>query len=691
MPKKVHSINTNKFNQMMQPTHKIHVYDYVFIGAGASTILLLLSLERNALLENKNILIADPDRKDQNDKTYCFWGNAQEPFVQNIERIVSHRWNSFAVNQSLTDKSNSIEYFHIKGIDLYQELNRIIQKFNITRTYASVNELKENNDHTKVLSENETWLAKMVFDSRPPSFHKPNIHQAHLFQSFVGFVVQLNDAHFNSTTIDLMDFNVPQNENTQFMYVLPFGQNLALVELTRFGENIITVHEAEPIIKNYVEQHYGAFQLIDTEIGCIPMSSAEITTETPSQKIIKIGARAGAIKPSTGYAFKNMINHSETISQSILNNTKIEIIERSPRFQLYDRLLLKIIEKNHTTATSIFETLFQKNPLALILKFLDEKTSIWEDIQIFKTLPFLTFMKALLKDTWHRFYPLMPTFILLITALILNLLFVLDPEICNKTSLILGVAGLFTVGIPHGALDHLLESKQINHKPTFKFIFQYLGVAFLYFLLWVIAPKLSFYFFLFFSIWHFGSTDILEWRVRKNKAFKSWLWGTLVFGIILFGHFNETKDILLNMNVDLSAIKDSTVFYTYWVSIVLAIVFAIIENKKQIFLAVAIILLANQLPLLIAFGIYFIGQHSFTGWTHLKQGLNANNLNLTKKAFPFTFGALFLFAVLTVCIQLNLVSQINNNLLSLFFIFIACISFPHVLAMNMFYKKTSLN
>jgi len=675
----------------MQPTNKIQVYDYVFIGAGASTILLLLSLELNNQLQDKNILIIDPDLKNQNDKTYCFWGNAQEPFIQNIAHIVSHRWNSFAVNQSLTDKTSNIEYFHIKGIDLYQELNRIIQKFNVNRSYLTVNEIKENNDHTQVLSESETWFSKMVFDSRPPNFLKPNNHQAHLFQSFVGFVVQLNDANFNFTTIDLMDFNVPQNENTQFMYVLPFGQNLALVELTRFGKNKITLEEAEPIIKDYVEQYYGTFKMIETEIGCIPMSSAEITTENPSQKIIKIGARAGAIKPSTGYAFKNMIKHSEVISQAISNNSKIEIIERSPRFQLYDRLLLKIIEKNHGTATSIFETLFQKNPLALILKFLDEKTSIWEDIQIFKTLPFLTFMKALLKDSWHRFKYLIPSFILILTTLFLNLLYSINPEICNKASLILGVVGLFTVGIPHGALDHLLESKQINHKPTFKFISQYLGISFLYFLLWVIAPKLSFCFFIFFSIWHFGSTDVLEWRVGKNKAFKSWFWGTLVFGIILFGHFKETKDILLNMNVDLSAFNDSLVFYGYVASIIAAIAFAIFENKKQIYLAVLIILLANQLPLLITFGIYFIGQHSFTGWTHLKKGLNSNNIALTKKAFPFTFGAILLFGILIVFIQLKLVNQINDNLLSLFFIFIACISFPHVLAMNMFYKKTNLN
>jgi len=386
-----------------------------------------------------------------------------------------------------------------------------------------------------------------------------------------------------------------------------------------------------------------------------------------------------------------MIKHSEAISQAISNNSKIEIIERSPRFQLYDRLLLKIIEKNHATATSIFETLFQKNPLPLILKFLDEKTSIWEDIQIFKTLPFLTFMKALLKDTWHRFNHLMPSFLLILTTLFLNILFVINQEICNKASLILGIAGLFTVGIPHGALDHLLESKQINQKPTFKFISQYLGISFLYFLLWVIAPKLSFYFFLLFSIWHFGSTDILEWRVVKNKVFKSWFWGTMVFVIMLFGHFKETKDILLNMNVNLSAFNDSLAFYCYLASIVAAIAFAILENKMQIYFAVAIILLANQLPLLITFGIYFISQHSLTGWKHLKTGLKANNIELTKKAFPFTFGALLLFAVLFVCIQFKVVSQINNNLLSLFFIFIACISFPHVLAMNTFYKKVKLD
>jgi Brp/Blh family beta-carotene 15,15'-monooxygenase len=322
---------------------------------------------------------------------------------------------------------------------------------------------------------------------------------------------------------------------------------------------------------------------------------------------------------------------------------------------------------------------------------LDEKTSIWEDIQIFKTLPFLTFMKALLKDSWYRFKHLMPSFLLILTTLFLNLLFVVNQEICNKASLILGVAGLFTVGIPHGALDHLLESKQINHKPTFKFIIQYLGIAFLYFLLWVIAPKLSFYFFLLFSIWHFGSTDVLEWRVGKNQTFKSWFWGTMVFAIMLFGHFKETKDILLNMNVDLSAFTDSIAFYCYVASIIAAILFAISENKKQTYLAVLVILLANQLPLLITFGIYFIGQHSLTGWTHLKKGLNANNLSLTKKAFPFTFGALLLFAVLFVCIQFNLVNQINDNLLSLFFIFIACISFPHVLAMNVFYKKVNLD
>jgi hypothetical protein len=57
-----------------------------------------------------------------------------------------------------------------------------------------------------------------------------------------------------------------------------------------------------------------------------------------------------------------------------------------------------------------------------------------------------------------------------------------------------------------------------------------------------------------------------------------------------------------------------------------------------------------------------------------------------KKSLPFTLGALFLFIVLGISQKFNLYHFDTKNMVSLAFIFIACISFPHVVAMNVFYK-----
>jgi hypothetical protein len=93
------------------------------------------------------------------------------------------------------------------------------------------------------------------------------------------------------------------------------------------------------------------------------------------------------------------------------------------------------------------------------------------------------------------------------------------------------------------------------------------------------------------------------------------------------------------------------------------------------------------LPLITSFGIYFIGQHSISGWSHLKKGLNFNNFSLFKKALPFTAGALLLLVTFLFLLKNDYLSRFNEHLITIFFVFISCISFPHVVEMNKFYKK----
>jgi lycopene beta-cyclase len=659
-------------------------YDYAFIGAGASTILTLLSLEHHQLLQNKKIIIFDPEQKNRNDRTFCFWGTKNEINLQQILPLVSKKWNKIAVNQIDTPNPQEIEYYHIRGIDIYKQLDRLIDSFQIERSFSRVNAITDIEENVAICSESQQWLSKIAFDSRPPTFATPQNNESLLYQTFWGLNVVLENPRFDSNTIDLMDFNVPQNNQTQFVYVLPYNQSSALVELTRFGKEKIEEVEATNILNQYIQERFGNFKIIDTEEGCIPMYTSPLNDVSESKNIIKIGANAGAIKPSTGYAFKTMLKHANEIGKKLASKELPPKIAVKKRFQLYDRLLLKIIEEKPLISKSIFEKLFLKNNTSVILNFLEEKTSLKDDIKIFSTLPFFTFFKALIHDLTSNIKHEIA--VLFLTILIVSLQ-ALNPMISNTFSILLGLMALFLRGIPHGALDHLLEAKQINGTPKLSFIFKYLLLGFIYLIAWFYLPNLSFLFFIVFSIWHFGSTDIHEWKIRGFTNLKSWIWGTLIFTLILGGHTLETNEIIQKMNVTMPIINAENGQLILMIGIVISIIFSIYNRKKGLSLIVISLILSAKLPLLTSFGIYFLGQHSINGWSHLRRGFNTNNNTLMKKSLPFTLGALFLFIVLGISQKFNLYHFDTKNMVSLAFIFIACISFPHVVMMSRFYKK----
>ena len=246
--------------------------------------------------------------------------------------------------------------------------------------------------------------------------------------------------------------------------------------------------------------------------------------------------------------------------------------------------------------------------------------------------------------------------------------------------------GLFLVGIPHGAVDHLLETENLNSRIKPKFVISYLGLAFLNLVLWLFFPIGALFFFIGYSAWHFGQTDLKEWKLKKINRIKIVTWGILILGIILLGHIAETNSILENMNalkIPINKILGKQI------SILLAfvgILWAIFEKRWMMLLSSFMLLTSIGLPLITSFGLYFIGQHSINGWLHLKEGMKANNTALYLKALPFTIGALFLFVAFIFLLRNNYLSELNENLITIFFIFISCVSFPHVMAMNKFYK-----
>jgi len=639
------------------------------------------------MLAKKKIALIDADEKTTNDKTYCFWTSMDDTIAKDCQHLFSQTWSKISVNRQEPEVLDNSRYVHISSIALYDECRRIVKEYRLSRIFSSVSSLHKTEKGVEVKTEKGVFHADMVFDSRPPIFAFPAKNEAILWQTFIGYIISPSELYRQADCVDLMDFDIPQHGFTQFMYVLPLPNNRILVEVTRFGAEPITSNQAEPILDDYIQRRFGTYTVLETEKGTIPMSTSKIVYEKMT-RVIPLGGRSGAIKPSTGYAFKKMYQAAEHIAESIETHKKLSPMLMEPkRFQFYDRLLLLILLHHPFLGKEIFSTLFKKNHVFSVFRFLEGKTSIFQDIRILLTLPFRPFLRVLKIELSVSTKGLLAPIFTLVVAVLLLLIQTFAANFSFYIQVILFSIGFIAVGLPHGAVDHLLESGVDIKGIKLSFVLKYLGVSFIFLLLWILSADSALLFFLAYSIWHFGQCDFQEWSPNKSNTLKNILWGTTLFGILLIGHQEETNRILSSLHTVQFPFTNSQATILTSVMLLFSLVWSIIERKTSFFLTVCMLYVACQLPLLSAFSLYFIGQHSLNGWRHLKIGLKTNNQTLYLKSLPFNLGAIGLLVV-SYWLSKNYFQLFSPvEMASVFFVFLSCISFPHILWMHHFYKK----
>tara|TARA_R110002049_G_scaffold194392_2_gene363280 strand:+ start:7971 stop:10001 length:2031 start_codon:yes stop_codon:yes gene_type:complete len=654
-------------------------YDFLFIGLGAANSLLILSLYKNKLLEGKNIAIIDPSKKLTDDKTFCFWSTKEELHELNIEELVSHSWDHIEIKEITKQNINPLKYQHIKGVDLSTKTKEILSLNEVTFYRSPMNGTPNITlDYCELKFKDLLIRSTYVFDSRPPSFSPLQKNQSHLFQSFLGWKIKTSKAVFDTASMTMMDFKIDQNNSTQFIYILPFEKNSALIELTRFGQEKLTEKEAAAILQNYIQQLDDNFEITEHELGIIPMSTAMLNVDNYGNNWINMGARANQLKCTTGYAFHAMAEDAIQQMEAIKANKLTTRKPNKRRFYFYDRLLLKILSKTPKHGKNIFETLFEKVPAPTVLKFMREKTNFKEEVFLFSKLPKKLFIKAAIKDTLHRTNALpilaLP-FIFTVLALILSFYHL---EFISWGILAIG---FLSVGLAHGALDHLTGKEITTKKQLLYFVMNYLLKGFLFALVWWLSSDIALALFILYSAWHFGQADFKEWNFNSNGF--SFLWGIVVLMMILFFHTKELI-VILQQIPNLSSVKFiKTLSSEFILSIQLLTVttglfLSYRKESTNLLLTLVYLLLASKLSLLLSFGIYFVGQHSLTGWRHLSVGLNKSSSNMWKNAFPFTLGGL--------SIIIYFLFFMGENYTGIFFIILSCLSLPHVFSMHHFYK-----
>jgi lycopene beta-cyclase len=120
-----------------------------------------------------------------------------------------------------------------------------------------------------------------------------------------------------------------------------------------------------------------------------------------TKRVLNIGTAGGWTKASTGYTFKNTDKHSTRLIHFLQQETDFRKFHRKNKFWFYDLLLLDILHRQNELGSRIFSSIFKNGNPALIFKFLDEETSLIEDIKVILKCPKMLFIKALFRS--HRY------------------------------------------------------------------------------------------------------------------------------------------------------------------------------------------------------------------------------------------------------------------------------------------------
>ncbi|WP_125718341.1 lycopene cyclase family protein [Flavobacterium ustbae] len=377
-------------------------FDYIFTGTGLASLMTVYKMILSEKFIDKSILLLDQDSKKSNDRTWCFW--EKEENIWNS--IVSKKWDSalFAskdFNRHLALKP--YQYNKINGLDFYNLVFDEISKHqNITFLNAKVTDINELETHVFVGTEEYRFTCHYLFNSiYSKAFAERQNKYPVLQQHFVGWFVKTENEIFNPEEVTFMDFSVEQRGNTRFMYVLPTSKTEALVEYTLFSEKLLPKEEYEKEIEFYLKK-LGAenYEIIEKEQGSIPMTCYPFW-EKNTKRVLNIGTVGGWTKASTGYTFKNSDKKSSELVKFLQNDNQGSISMRSfqkkSKFWFYDLLLLDILYRHNELGSSIFSSLFKKGNPKLIFKFLDEETSLSEDVKVIIKCPKLPFIKALFR------------------------------------------------------------------------------------------------------------------------------------------------------------------------------------------------------------------------------------------------------------------------------------------------------
>ncbi|MGN7720005.1 lycopene cyclase family protein [Chitinophaga sp. 22620] len=380
-------------------------YHYIIAGAGCAGLSLAVHMADCARLHGKKVLVIDKDAKEENDRTWCFWETAPGLFEKTVHRRWEKVWfHSVSGASSLLD-IRPYTYKMIRAADFYRHARGVIRRrSNFTVRQLNIEKMWSDKDRAFIQAGKEIIAADYIFSSIPVSPSEKQKGKHYLVQHFRSWTVQAAENVFDAEAATLMDFRAMQHQGVAFIYTLPLSAREAMVEYTLFSESPQPREVYEKGLEEHMTKHFPgtAFKITEETGGVIPMTNHRFPPH--EGRIVFIGTAGGQTKPTTGYTFRFIQQHSRRLTDQLAGNGHPYLGRRTgwKRFHFYDGILLRMLSEKSAQGAALFSRMFTRNPAPRIFRFFDNVSSVREEILLTLSLRRLGFMRAAWKELWQR-------------------------------------------------------------------------------------------------------------------------------------------------------------------------------------------------------------------------------------------------------------------------------------------------
>ncbi len=315
----------------------------VILGAGLAGLSLA-----DALLDagvRRPVVLVDRRRTWDRDRTWCTWETGPLRFGE----LATARWWSWRTRRGEDEaiaRTGRHPYIHLDSRIVYEAaLDRLSRAPEMEiRTGERVLSVDGTAGRPEVRTSRETFEAHAVIDAmgphsvllraRPPG-------EVELSQRFLGWEVEVDAPVFDPATATLMDFLLPDEDGLNFLYVLPFSATHALIEHTSIGTGGPPDERRRAILADELGYRLalGDWEVVREERGRIPMTTFHFPVSR-GRHVHAVGAAAGAIRPSSGYAFSRTQRHVAGVATALVADRPPPADVAPTRLALLDRVFL---------------------------------------------------------------------------------------------------------------------------------------------------------------------------------------------------------------------------------------------------------------------------------------------------------------------------------------------------------------